>query len=159
MGERQRTSCSILCCLPSEKAVSRRALTENIDVAWTPSRPSACSRSLCLKRVDGPFRQGRNVPPYGLSGGARYAAQIPKLDPLGWCGCNVPDASSTLLLPPPQATDTTKEARQIGEERKTPRFTTATNKGALFTRSGIHICFVLFSMTTGCEQRSRREEH
>lgn len=89
----------------------------------------------------------------------RSSAQIPKSDPLGWCGCNMPAASSTFFPPLSQATKTTKEAQQIGEERKTSHFATATNKAALFTCSGIHICFVLFSMTTGCEQRSHREEH
>lgn len=53
----------------------------------------------------------------------------------------------------------TKGAHQTGEERKTPRSTTVMNKAALFTGLGIHICFVLFSMTTGCKQRSHREEH
>lgn len=71
----------------------------------------------------------------------------------------MPAASSTFLLPLPQAIITPKEAQQIGEESKTPCFTMATNKGALFTHLGIHICFVLFSMTTGCKQRSHREEH
>lgn len=151
----QTSSCLSLCCSSLEKAFQEKFHRELCCTSlWTPSCSSTCSQCIRSKQVDGPFSQGRGIPPQ-----ERSSAQIPKSDLLGWRRCNIPAASSTLYPPLSQATETTKEAWQIGEERETSHFKTEMNEAVLFTCSGIHICFALFSMTTGCEQRSHREEH
>lgn len=62
---------------------------------WTPSSSSTCSQSIHSKQVDGPLRQGRDIPPHVLSKGALPRSQ----NQTCWAGAG----ATCQLLPAPSS--------------------------------------------------------
>lgn len=153
----QTSSCPTLCCLSFGKAVSGKV--PNGAVLYQPLDAFLLFYlfSIHLFKTNRWAFQPRQRHP-SIRAQQRSSAQIPKSDLLGWHRCNKPAASSTFFPSLSQATETTKEAWQIREKRKTSHFRTASNKAVLFTCSGttsVLSCFPwLLAVSRGLTGRS-----